>query len=505
MRQPDPDSRAEMGDGRPAHDRGRHTGRRARWSGPGAPCAWAVRRRLGGTVRAARASSCAARATTAATDWSPAALSELGRGGSTCRLDAAAVDSPVSTACARAPTSFVDAMFGTGFRGRSKATRRWVRRRPSTRPAAPVRRRSTSRRACDGATGGGRTAEPCAGSHTVTFAAPQARAGVRARPLAAPARSRFADIGIDLGDRAPGSFPARTRPRGTASRSPSGPDAAQVWQSGALVVGGSGRHDRRAPSIVSHAAMRAGAGIRLVRRPGRDAGRRPPGHRGDQRSPCPRPPTARSGSRRRRGARRAADRFRVRRCCRPRARALTTCTDRRRAGTTSSAAQPRPARARRRRAHRPRPATPRPLRDPALPRPCSPRTTRASTSAPAGEPVGADRAGGGLRRLAASPARVVLLQGPGDGDRRSCAARRRGQSPSGGPWLPGTAGSGGRAHRRSSASIPGPRVRPAPFWRRRRQRTPMGGPPDVAPGILAPVAGDLIAALHARRPAPWRT
>ena len=72
-----------------------------------------------------------------------------------------------------------------------------------------------------------------------------------------------ADIGIDLGDAGPhaGLVDRRRRARrGCPRRAPD----AHKWQSAVMVVGGSGGMTG-APMFVSHAAMRAGAGHRVVR------------------------------------------------------------------------------------------------------------------------------------------------------------------------------------------------------------------------------------------------
>ena len=134
------------------------------------------------------------------------------------------------------------------------------------RGTAP-RSRSTSRRASTGSAAWS-SGPPCAPTRTVTFAA--RKPGL----VFEPGRSYsgevvVADIGIDLG---PGPHPGLvTDDDVRAWLPPRAPDA-HKWRSGVMVVGGSGGMTG-APMFVSHAAMRAGAGIVWCGLPGDDAAR----------------------------------------------------------------------------------------------------------------------------------------------------------------------------------------------------------------------------------------
>ena len=174
---------------------------------------------------------------------------------------------------------------------RGAGGRRRVGRRAAGRVGRPRRSRSTSRRASTGSRGLVARARPCAPTRTVTFAA--RKPGL----VFEPGRSHagevvVADIGIDLG---PGPHPGLvTDDDVRAWLPPRAPDA-HKWRSGVMVVGGSGGMTG-APMFVSHAAMRAGAGIVWCGLPGDDAARARLRHRGDH-APTARHPERRPGPR----------------------------------------------------------------------------------------------------------------------------------------------------------------------------------------------------------------
>ena len=120
----------------------------------------------------------------------------------------------------------------------------------------------------DGLTGATSGARRCGRRSTVTFAAPQARPRVRARASHAGERRRSPTSASHVDDR-PGTRGRSGRAPTTCAAwlPPARPDA-HKWQSGVLVVGGSGGMTG-APMLVSHAAMRAGAGIVWCALPGR--------------------------------------------------------------------------------------------------------------------------------------------------------------------------------------------------------------------------------------------
>ena len=159
----------------------------------------------------------------------------------------------------------VDAMFGTGFRGALADDAAFVAGQLAAWDGPTVAVDIPS--GVDGLRGLvlGPTVRA---TRTVTFAA--RKPGV----VFEPGRSYsgevvVADIGIDLG---PGPHPGLvTDDDVRAWLPPRAPDA-HKWRSGVMVVGGSGGMTG-APMFVSHAAMRAGAGIVWCGLPGDDAAR----------------------------------------------------------------------------------------------------------------------------------------------------------------------------------------------------------------------------------------
>ena len=164
--------------------------------------------------------------------------------------------------------AFVDAMFGTGFRGELDGDAAWV-----ARAADAVLGPCIAVDIPSGVNGhtGAVEGEAVRASHTVTFSA--LKPGLLFAPGAAHAGAvEVADIGIDLGQ------PAIFVPEAldVALELPDRAPDAHKWLSGALVVGGSGGMTG-APSFVSHAAMRAGAGIVWCGVPGAEAAARAAG------------------------------------------------------------------------------------------------------------------------------------------------------------------------------------------------------------------------------------
>jgi NAD(P)H-hydrate epimerase len=163
---------------------------------------------------------------------------------------------------------FVDAMFGTGFRGSLEGDAAWV-----ARAADAVLGPCVAVDIPSGVNGhtGEIEGEAVRASHTVTFSA--LKPGLLFEPGATHAGEvEIADIGIDLGT--PPTFVPEALDVALAlpDRSPT----AHKWLSGVLVVGGSGGMTG-APSFVSHAAMRAGAGIVWCGVPGTEAAARASG------------------------------------------------------------------------------------------------------------------------------------------------------------------------------------------------------------------------------------
>ncbi len=201
-------------------------------------------------------------------------------------------------------------MFGTGFRGALDGDAAWVADAVDAvlGPCVAVDIPS----GVNGQTGAV-DGEAVHASHTVTFSA--LKPGLVFEPGAGHAGEvEVADIGIDLGD--PPVFVPELLDLALAlpERAPD----AHKWLSGALVVGGSGGMTG-APSFVSHAAMRAGAGIVWCGVPGDEAAAARVRHRGDHESAAVHAGRRARRARRRRGAQGGRPVPRPRR--RPRARA----------------------------------------------------------------------------------------------------------------------------------------------------------------------------------------
>lgn len=183
------------------------------------------------------------------------------------------VDAPIDRRRARrafgAADAVVDAMYGTGFRGALAGDAAWVVEQLEAFSGEVVAVDVPS--GVDGLTGA--VSGPAVrATRTVTFAA--RKPGL----LFEPGRSRagdvvVADLGIvvdavDAADAPIGLVEADDVRRWLPARAPD----AHKWTSGVLVVGGSGGMTG-APLLVSHAAMRAGAGIVWCALPGAAAAR----------------------------------------------------------------------------------------------------------------------------------------------------------------------------------------------------------------------------------------
>ena len=181
-RDPGPDGRR-----RPARDRGRDARNRARRAGravrlPDTRCrCWAA-------VTGAGSSSRAARATTARTAaWRPASCGTAASA-STSSTDGPAGDDVNRSAFVRSLARadlFVDAMFGTGFRGELDGDARWIAHAAGESGRATLAVDIPS--GVDGATGAV-AGEAVRADATVCFAALKPGLLVRARPLACRAR-----------------------------------------------------------------------------------------------------------------------------------------------------------------------------------------------------------------------------------------------------------------------------------------------------------------------------
>jgi NAD(P)H-hydrate epimerase len=160
----------------------------------------------------------------------------------------------------------VDAMFGTGFRGALEGDAAWVVEQLSDWPGDIVAVDIPS--GVDGLTGSA-FGPVVRATRTVTFAA--RKPGL----LFEPGRSHAGEVVVaDIGIAADGDDGAVSLVDGddVAAWLPGRAPDAHKWQSGVLVVGGSGGMTG-APMLVSHAAMRAGAGIVWCALPGHDAAR----------------------------------------------------------------------------------------------------------------------------------------------------------------------------------------------------------------------------------------
>jgi NAD(P)H-hydrate epimerase len=160
----------------------------------------------------------------------------------------------------------VDAMFGTGFRGELEGDAAYVAARGDATGTPVVAVDIPS--GVDGLTGA-TNGSAITATGTVTFAA--RKPGL----LFEPGRTHagvvtVADIGVDLGD--PAALAIVLEERDLFELLVPRPARAHKWQSGVYVVGGS-RGMTGAPMFVSHAAMRAGAGIVWCGLPGDSAAR----------------------------------------------------------------------------------------------------------------------------------------------------------------------------------------------------------------------------------------
>ena len=217
----------------------------------GRAVAWTVRREMGGTYGRRAVVVCGKGNNGGDGHVAARALREWG-----VRVDVFTLDGGIDRQlCERAllrADAFVDAMFGTGFRGALDGDAAWVAGAVDAvlGPCVAVDIPS----GVNGQTGGV-DGEGVHASQTVTFSA--LKPGLVFQPGNGLAGEvEVADIGIDLGD------PAVFVPEllDLALELPERTPDAHKWLSGALVVGGSGGMTG-APSFVSHAAMRAGAGI----------------------------------------------------------------------------------------------------------------------------------------------------------------------------------------------------------------------------------------------------
>jgi NAD(P)H-hydrate epimerase len=161
----------------------------------------------------------------------------------------------------------VDAMFGTGLRDALRDDAAWVVEQLAQWPGEVVAVDIPS--GVDGLTGA--TPGPAVrADRTVTFAA--RKPGLVFEPGRTHAGEVVvADIGIAFDEAADGPVWLLTA-GDVAGWLPARPPDAHKWQSGVLTVGGSGGMTG-APMMVSHAAMRAGAGIVWCALPGEQAAR----------------------------------------------------------------------------------------------------------------------------------------------------------------------------------------------------------------------------------------
>ena len=230
----------------------------------GRAVAWAVRRRLDG-VYGRRGVVVCGKGNNGG-DGLVAARVLAGWG---LRIDVVALTDPVASAdlarsLARADV-LVDAMYGTGFTGRLEGTAAEVAGASPSLPTVAVDIPS----GVDGRTG--RAEGPAVqATATVTFAA--RKPGLVFEPGRSQAGAvTVADIGVDVGEPALHVLEDEDVRSWLAASEP--PPTTNKWQAALLVVGGSGGMSG-APTFVSHAAMRAGAGIVWCAVPGHDAAAR---------------------------------------------------------------------------------------------------------------------------------------------------------------------------------------------------------------------------------------
>ncbi|HXY92660.1 MAG TPA: NAD(P)H-hydrate dehydratase [Acidimicrobiia bacterium] len=186
---------------------------------------------------------------------------------------AAGVDRRATAAALAHADVAVDAMYGTGFRGSLEGDAAWCAEQLNDWGGPVVAVDIPS--GVDGLTGAVHGAAVQASS-TVTFAA--RKPGLVFEPGREQAgRIVVADIGIDLGPDGDEPLPLASLDVDDVRRLlPPRAPTAHKWNAGVMVVGGSGGMVG-APMFVSHAAMRAGAGIVWCGLPGEEAAQRAAG------------------------------------------------------------------------------------------------------------------------------------------------------------------------------------------------------------------------------------
>jgi hydroxyethylthiazole kinase-like uncharacterized protein yjeF len=227
----------------------------------GRAVAWAVRRRLDGVYGQRAVVVCGKGNNGGDGLVTAAALRGWGMRVDVLELSGAIGDAALRRALGRADV-LVDAMYGTGFSGTLDGVAADVAARSPELLTVAVDIPS----GIDGRTGQHTGAAVHAGT-TVTFAA------VKPGVLFEPGRSHagdvvVVDIGIDVGTPTSGVTEAADVAGWLSATVP--PTDTNKWRTGLLVVGGSGGMTG-APSFVSHAAMRSGAGIVWCGVPGHEA------------------------------------------------------------------------------------------------------------------------------------------------------------------------------------------------------------------------------------------
>jgi hydroxyethylthiazole kinase-like uncharacterized protein yjeF len=441
----------------------------------GRAVAWAVRREMGGTYGRRVVAVCGKGNNGGDGHVAARALRGWGVGVDVFTLDGG-VDRQLCERALLRADAFVDAMFGTGFKGSLEGDAAWV-----ARAADAVLGPCVAVDIPSGVNGHTGEVEGVAvhASHTVTLSA--LKPGLLFEPGATHAGEvEVADIGIDL------RTPATLVPEAidVALELPERAPDAHKWLSGALVVGGSGGMTG-APLFVSHAAMRAGAGIVWCGVPGAEAAARASGTEVITKA-LPATPDGALDEPAAAEVLKAADRFRalvvgpglgrddrtaaaVRRIVAEASIPLVLDAD----GLNALAGDVAPLRAR---------------TAPAILTPHAGEYVHL-----AGAKVGPDRLAA-ARRLAERAHAIVLLKGPGEviAEGEALTAARAAINTTGGPWL-ATAGTGDVL----SGIIGGFLARGTdPFWAAAGGAFTHGRAADVA-GHTGLVAGDLIPALPA--------
>jgi ADP-dependent NAD(P)H-hydrate dehydratase / NAD(P)H-hydrate epimerase len=162
---------------------------------------------------------------------------------------------------------FVDAMFGTGFRGELDGDAAWLARTARTSGTTVLAVDIPSGvDGCTGATPG----EAVQADATVTFAA--RKTGLCFEPGRTSAGEvRVVDIGLAVEPELVAAVMFESRD--VHERLPARPAVAHKWMAAVMVVGGSGGMTG-APLLAGRAAMRAGSGMVFCGLPGDDAARR---------------------------------------------------------------------------------------------------------------------------------------------------------------------------------------------------------------------------------------